>query len=72
MFRRKSWLGEQKKITKSKAAKKVAFLHEIWQSRGASVDDGHLDEVVSILLSITEEGLVREILDAWGNRTISF
>ncbi|MCV9964255.1 hypothetical protein OIU34_20425 [Pararhizobium sp. BT-229] len=71
LFRQKSWLGEQKKITKAKAAKKVAALHDIWKQKGSSVEDGHLERVTEILLGIAENGPVRDILDGWENRTIS-
>jgi hypothetical protein len=59
-------------IRTAKAVKKVVALHEIWKSKGVSLDSGHLDEVASILLSIAEEGHVRDILNAWEDRVISF
>ena len=71
LFRQKSWLGGQEKITKAKAAKKFAVLHEIWKSMGVSVEDSHLDQVAGLLLEIAEPGHVRDILGNWEDRTIS-
>jgi hypothetical protein len=72
LFRQKSWLSEQETITKSKAARKVARLHEVWKSLGPSLDEGHLDDVVEVLLTIAEEGVVRSILESWMDRPIGF
>jgi hypothetical protein len=70
LFRTKSWLSNQEKITRSKAAKKLHVLHELWKARGTSYDERHLDEVVDILLTITEPGAERALLDAWIDRPI--
>ncbi|MCS4089976.1 hypothetical protein [Rhizobium sp. BK176] len=70
LFRQKSWLSQQETITKSKAAKKVSRLHDVWKSNGPSLDEDHLDDVVEVLLTIAEEGRVRSILESWVDRPI--
>jgi hypothetical protein len=72
LFRQKSWLSEQKSITKSKAARKFSRLHDVWKSHGPSLDEDHLDDVVEVLLTIAEEGRVRSILESWVDRPIGF
>jgi hypothetical protein len=71
LFRRNSWLLAQTKTTKSKASKKVLILHDVWKTYGPSTDEAHLDEVVDVLLTITDPGAIRDILDAWVDRPIS-
>lgn len=71
LVRNTSWISDQKAITRSKAAKKLLALHDIWRENGRSISEDQLDNVVDILLTIAEPGNVRNILDAWADRPIN-
>jgi hypothetical protein len=70
LFRNTSWISGQKTITRSKAAKKLLALHDVWKSQGSSIEPGHLDDVAEILQTIAEPATAGNILDSWGNRPI--
>jgi hypothetical protein len=72
LFTQRSWLAEQTKTTKSKAMKTLKALHEVWKIKGPSLETDHLDDIAASMLTISDEGKVRTILEAWGDRPIAF
>nr|WP_250808397.1 hypothetical protein [Neorhizobium tomejilense] len=70
LFRQRSWISEQYRITRGKSATKLAKLFGILKARGASLDEDHLDEITDVLLTLAEEGPVRSVLEAWQDRPI--